>query len=74
MKQEPEKLAEMYPPKSGAPVAVGDVFTSCNWVIRDGYVVFTLTLGISSPHGVQCTKNGSEEDILDYESGRPPSI
>ncbi|KAF8520514.1 Ku DNA-binding complex Ku70 subunit [Gautieria morchelliformis] len=36
VKQEPQKLSELYPPKDGPPVPVGDVFTSCNWVIRDG--------------------------------------
>ncbi|KIJ51081.1 hypothetical protein M422DRAFT_158695 [Sphaerobolus stellatus SS14] len=34
--EDPNKLAELFPPNKGAGVPVGDVFTSCNWVIRDG--------------------------------------
>ncbi|KAF8573937.1 SPOC domain-like protein [Ramaria rubella] len=36
VENEPEKLAEVYPPNTGSRVPVGDVFTSCNWVMRDG--------------------------------------
>ena len=46
VKEEPEKLAEMYPPKKGPSVPIGDVFTSCNWVIRDGCVVRFFTFSI----------------------------
>ena len=35
MREDPSKLQESYPP-TDAPVALGDVFTSCNWVMRDG--------------------------------------
>ncbi|VDC04946.1 unnamed protein product [Peniophora sp. CBMAI 1063] len=35
MQENPSKLQEAYPPTS-SPVALGDVFTSCNWVMRDG--------------------------------------
>ncbi|RPD54794.1 ku70-like protein [Lentinus tigrinus ALCF2SS1-7] len=36
-RENPEKLAEMFPPMPDKKrVPVGDVFTSCNWVIRDG--------------------------------------
>lgn len=35
MRENPSKLQEAYPPTS-SPVALGDVFTSCNWVMRDG--------------------------------------
>ncbi|KZV77298.1 Ku DNA-binding complex, Ku70 subunit [Peniophora sp. CONT] len=35
IRENPTKLAETYPP-TDHPIALGDVFTSCNWVIRDG--------------------------------------
>ncbi|RDX46256.1 ku70-like protein [Lentinus brumalis] len=35
-REKPEKLAETFPPMTDRRVAVGDVFTSCNWAIRDG--------------------------------------
>ncbi|KAI0833848.1 ku70-like protein [Trametes gibbosa] len=30
----PEVLEEMFPPMTGRRIALGDVFTSCNWVMR----------------------------------------
>ncbi|KAI0682970.1 ku70-like protein [Cerioporus squamosus] len=35
-REKPEILAETFPPMTDKRVPVGDVFTSCNWVIRDG--------------------------------------
>ncbi|KAH9948578.1 ku70-like protein [Amylocystis lapponica] len=35
-REDPKSLRETFPPLSGARVPVGDVFTSCNWVMRDG--------------------------------------
>lgn len=33
---QPNLLRETFPPVEGKRVAMGDVFTSCNWVLRDG--------------------------------------
>ncbi|KAF5364412.1 hypothetical protein D9758_010691 [Tetrapyrgos nigripes] len=35
-KEDPEELRRMFPPLEDKRVPMGDVFTSCNWVIRDG--------------------------------------
>ena len=37
-RENPGKLREEFPPLEGKRVATGDVFTSCNWVLRDGFV------------------------------------
>lgn len=33
-----ETLCQTFPPVEGQRVPMGDVFTSCNWVLRDGFV------------------------------------
>ncbi|KAI0667937.1 ku70-like protein [Trametes maxima] len=35
-RENPEMLREMFPPMTDKRVPIGDVFTSCNWVMRDG--------------------------------------
>lgn len=35
-REDPEYLRETFPPLTGKRVPMGDVFTSCNWVLRDG--------------------------------------
>ncbi|KAI0346241.1 Ku DNA-binding complex, Ku70 subunit [Trametopsis cervina] len=35
-RQDPDLLRETFPPLSGTRVPIGDVFTSCNWIMRDG--------------------------------------
>ncbi|KZT73452.1 Ku DNA-binding complex, Ku70 subunit [Daedalea quercina L-15889] len=35
-KEDPNYLRETFPPMTEGRVPMGDVFTSCNWVIRDG--------------------------------------
>ncbi|KAI0636286.1 ku70-like protein [Trametes polyzona] len=35
-RENPETLRETFPPMEGKRIPVGDVFTSCNWVMRDG--------------------------------------
>ncbi|KAJ7248523.1 SPOC like C-terminal domain-containing protein [Mycena rebaudengoi] len=35
-REDPEELKNNFPPLVGKRVAMGDVFTSCNWVLRDG--------------------------------------
>ncbi|KAF8071492.1 SPOC like C-terminal domain-containing protein [Lyophyllum atratum] len=35
-REDPEELRKAFPPMKGKRVPMGDVFTSCNWVIRDG--------------------------------------
>ncbi|KAJ6615653.1 Ku DNA-binding complex Ku70 subunit [Mycena sp. CBHHK59/15] len=35
-REDPEELKNNFPPLTGKRVAMGDVFTSCNWVLRDG--------------------------------------
>ncbi|KAF9262489.1 Ku DNA-binding complex, Ku70 subunit [Marasmius fiardii PR-910] len=35
-REDPEELRRTFPPLTEKRVAMGDVFTSCNWVIRDG--------------------------------------
>ncbi|KAJ7118563.1 SPOC like C-terminal domain-containing protein [Mycena crocata] len=36
-REDPEELKNQFPPLTGGKrVAMGDVFTSCNWVLRDG--------------------------------------
>lgn len=49
-RENPEELSKEFPPLEGKRVPIGDVFTSCNWVLRDGfvllpviYVIFTHT-------------------------------
>ena len=37
----PDLLSEEYPP-TDKHIPVGDLFTSCNWVLRDGYVDFRI--------------------------------
>ncbi|XP_006458925.1 hypothetical protein AGABI2DRAFT_217743 [Agaricus bisporus var. bisporus H97] len=34
-REDPEELRKAFPPVTGKLVAMGDVFTSCNWVLRD---------------------------------------
>lgn len=38
VREDPEELRNTFPPLTGRKVAMGDVFTSCNWVLRDGLV------------------------------------
>jgi ATP-dependent DNA helicase 2 subunit 1 len=38
----PDLLSEEYPP-TDKHIPVGDLFTSCNWVLRDGYVDFKFS-------------------------------
>ncbi|KAF8224427.1 Ku DNA-binding complex, Ku70 subunit [Tricholoma matsutake] len=35
-REDPEDLKNTFPPLTGNRVPMGDVFTSCNWVLRDG--------------------------------------
>ncbi|KAF9554568.1 Ku DNA-binding complex, Ku70 subunit [Agrocybe pediades] len=35
-REDPEELSRTFPPLQGKNVPMGDVFTSCNWVLRDG--------------------------------------
>ncbi|KAI0750167.1 ku70-like protein [Daedaleopsis nitida] len=35
-RENPERLSETFPPMKDKRVPVGDVFTSCNWIMRDG--------------------------------------
>jgi hypothetical protein len=35
-REDPNELKTTFPPLTGKRVAMGDVFTSCNWVLRDG--------------------------------------
>ncbi|KAI9001483.1 ku70-like protein [Trametes punicea] len=35
-RESPDMLKETFPPMTDARVPIGDVFTSCNWVMRDG--------------------------------------
>ncbi|KAF5379661.1 hypothetical protein D9615_005809 [Tricholomella constricta] len=35
-REDPEELRRAFPPVKGKKVPMGDVFTSCNWVLRDG--------------------------------------
>ncbi|KAL4250950.1 ATP-dependent DNA helicase II subunit 1 [Abortiporus biennis] len=35
-REDPNLLRETFPPIPGGRVPMGDVFTSCNWIIRDG--------------------------------------
>ncbi|KAI0050512.1 Ku DNA-binding complex, Ku70 subunit [Auriscalpium vulgare] len=35
-REKPELLTETFPPMTDSHVPIGDVFTSCNWVLRDG--------------------------------------
>ncbi|GBE90053.1 ATP-dependent DNA helicase II subunit 1 [Sparassis crispa] len=35
-REDPNVLRETFPPKTDGRIPMGDVFTSCNWVIRDG--------------------------------------
>ena len=37
-RENPQILQEQFAPIEGKRIAVGDVFTSCNWVLRDGSV------------------------------------
>ncbi|KAG6865389.1 hypothetical protein C0991_002970 [Blastosporella zonata] len=35
-REDPATLRKAFPPLQGKRIAMGDVFTSCNWVLRDG--------------------------------------
>lgn len=35
-REDPGLLRVTFPPRSGDRVPMGDVFTSCNWIMRDG--------------------------------------
>lgn len=35
-RKDPDYLRETFPPLQGSRAAMGDVFTSCNWTMRDG--------------------------------------
>ena len=37
-REDPDLLRETFPPVATKRVPMGDVFTSCNWVMRDGFV------------------------------------
>ncbi|KIP11019.1 hypothetical protein PHLGIDRAFT_173036 [Phlebiopsis gigantea 11061_1 CR5-6] len=56
-RQEPDFLRETFPPLQGSRVPMGDVFTSCNWIMRDGAPktatkrVFLIT-NEDNPHSV----------------------
>ena len=42
MRENSEELSDTFPPLTGKRVAMGDVFTSCNWVLRDGSATSSL--------------------------------
>jgi hypothetical protein len=53
-REDPSLLSKEFPPLPvGKKVPMGDVFTSCNWVLRDEYVpsplLYLLPLHLSSP-------------------------
>jgi ATP-dependent DNA helicase 2 subunit 1 len=35
-REDPDELRKAFPPLTTGRVPMGDVFTSCNWVLRDG--------------------------------------
>lgn len=35
-----DELRDTFPPLPGKRMPMGDVFTSCNWILRDGFVMF----------------------------------
>ena len=35
-REDPDELRKTFPPLTSGRVPMGDVFTSCNWVLRDG--------------------------------------
>lgn len=41
-RENPGLLRDTFPPVQEKKVPMGDVFTSCNWVMRDGFVEFIL--------------------------------
>ena len=42
VREDPGHLRGEFPPVKGHRVPMGDVFTSCNWVMRDGCVMLLL--------------------------------
>jgi ATP-dependent DNA helicase 2 subunit 1 len=41
--KDPKALRNIFAPKKGERVPMGDVFTSCNWMLRDGFVNSTFS-------------------------------
>jgi hypothetical protein len=42
-REDPDLLRNTFPPVQGKKMPMGDVFTSCNWVIRDGLCSFRVS-------------------------------
>lgn len=42
-----DELRKEFPPLTTGRVPIGDVFTSCNWVIRDGSAKYDIFLSLS---------------------------
>ncbi|TFK50167.1 ku70-like protein [Heliocybe sulcata] len=72
-REDPEYLRNEFPPVAGKRVPMGDVFTSCNWALRDGAPktatkrVFLITDEDNPHHGVGGEKliTSSQTTLLD---------
>ena len=53
---EPERIAKEFAPNKEERVALGDVLTSCNWVLRDKCVYMTFEAIASLTLYEECTQ------------------
>ncbi|TFK24811.1 Ku DNA-binding complex, Ku70 subunit [Coprinopsis marcescibilis] len=72
-KEDPEELVREFPPKKDRKVPIGDVFTSCNWILRDGAPktatkrIFLIT-DDDNPHqgpGSEQLRNSARTTLID---------
>lgn len=61
----------MFPPLVGKRVPMGDVFTSCNWVLRDGLVSAAFILVATDDLLIRAPKTASKRVFLITDEDDP---
>ncbi|KAL0063987.1 ATP-dependent DNA helicase II subunit 1 [Marasmius tenuissimus] len=70
-RENPEELRNTAPPTEDKRVAMGDVFTSCNWVMRDGSVFAIFRLGCNQADEPSAPKTASKRVFLITDEDNP---
>lgn len=67
--EDPEELRKEFPPLTDKRVPMGDVFNSCNWVMRDGWVAVIFLEGKTKSF-YKGAQDSDEAHFLDYWWGQ----
>ena len=74
-REDPEELSKSFPPLHGRDVPLGDVFTSCNWVLRDGSASIKSRMDYITDFIIRAPKTASKRVFLITDNDDPlPSI